>query len=159
MLFRSENINGITFEAGEKIKFRYFDGEEHTIELEIGAVTAESADGYGNRPNFCMADKTVEKLWKAMNTASSFSISVEDYEKNGKQVEAALQTLLVDYEDLSLSTLREKEIEVSGEIKNIQMQIYGISIFIILFSIFNLINTVMSSIINRKKQLSIPFWR
>lgn len=151
----SENINGITFEAGEKIKFRYFDGEEHTIELEIGAVTSESADRNGNRPNFCMADKTVEKLWKGMNTASSFFISVEDYEKNGKQVEAALQTLLMDYEDLSLSTLGEKKIEVSGEIKNIQMQIYGISIFIILFSIFNLINTVMSSIINRKKQLSM----
>lgn len=35
------------------------------------------------------------------------------------------------------------------------MQIYGISIFIILFSIFNLINTVISSIVSRKKELSM----
>ncbi|MEY8517552.1 ABC transporter permease [Lachnospiraceae bacterium 29-84] len=151
----SENINGITFEAGEKIEFRYFDGEEHTVELEIGAVSQESAGQYGNRPNFCIADKTVEKLWGAMNTTSSFSISVEDYEENGGQVEAALRALLDGYEDLSLSTLREEEIQVSGQIKQIQMQIYGISIFIILFSIFNLINTVISSIVSRKRELSM----
>lgn len=151
----SENINGITFEAGEKIEFRYFDGEEHTIELEIGAVSAEGVHEGGNRSNFCIADKTVAKLWKAMNTTSAFSISIKDYEKNGAQVEAALRTLLDDYKDLSLSTLRENEIQVTRQVGEIQMQIYGISIFIILFSIFNLINTVISSIVNRKKELSM----
>lgn len=151
----SENINGITFEAGDKIKFLYFDGQEHTIELEIAAVSTEGVDGHGFRPNFCMSDKTVEKLWGAMNTAESFSISVKDYEKNGEQVETALRTLVDDYEDLSLLTLRERKIELSGQIERIQMQIYGLSVFIILFSIFNLINTVISSIVNRKKELSM----
>ena len=151
----SEDINGITFEPGDKIKFHYFDGEEHTVELEIAAVSEESIKGTGYRSNFCMADKTMEKLWKAMNTVDSFSISVEDYEKNGEQVENALRTLLNDYEDLSLSTLRERKIELFGQIEKIQMQIYGIAIFIILFSIFNLINTVISSIVSRKKELSM----
>lgn len=107
----SENMNGITFEPGDKIKFRYFDGEEHTVELEIAAVSAEGVEGTGNRSNFCMADKTMDKLWKAMNTAEEFSISVENYEKNGEQVENALRALLDDYEDLSLYTLRERKIE------------------------------------------------
>lgn len=151
----SETINGITFEPGEKIKLRYFDGEEHTVELEIGAVSSESVDGNGNRPNFCMADKTVEKLWKAMNTAEAFLVSVEDYEKNGEQVEAALRGLLDGYDDLSLFTLREREIEVSAEMGQIRMQIYGISIFVILFSVFNLIHTVVSSIVSRGKELSM----
>ena len=151
----SENINGITFEPGDKIKLRYFDGEEHTVELEIAAVSAEGVKGTGNRPNFCMADKTIEKLWHAMNTAAEFFISVENYEKNGEQVENALRTLLNGYEDLSLDTLRERKIEASAQIDQIQMQIYGIAIFIILFSIFNLINTVISSIISRKKELSM----
>ena len=151
----SENINGIYFQPGDKIEFHYFDGEEHTVELEIAAVSAESIEGVGNRSNFCMTDKTIEKLWKAMNTTAEFSISVENYEKNGEQVENALLTLLDDYEDLSLYTLRERKVEVSGEIEKLQMQIYGISIFIILFSIFNLINTVISSIVSRKKELSM----
>ena len=151
----SENMNGVIFQPGDKIEFHYFDGEEHTVELEIAAVSAESIKGIGNRSNFCMADKTMEKLWKAMNTAAEFSISVENYEKNGEQVENALRTLLDDYEDLSLYTLRERKIELSGQIEELQMQIYGISIFIILFSIFNLINTVISSIVSRKKELSM----
>ena len=90
-----------------------------------------------------------------MNTAAEFFISVENYEKNGEQVENALRTLLNGYEDLSLDTLRERKIEASAQIDQIQMQIYGIAIFIILFSIFNLINTVISSIISRKKELSM----
>ncbi len=151
----SETINGITFEAGDRIQFRYFDGEEHTVELEIGAVSQEGVAGYGNRPNFCMADKTVEKLWRAMNTASACFVSVEDYGKHGDRVEAALRALLEDYAELSLSTLRERKIEVSGQMEQTQMQIYGISIFMIVFGIFNLINTVISSIVSRKKELSM----
>lgn len=151
----SEKMNGVNFQPGDKIEFHYFDGEEHTVELEIAAVSSESIKGIGNRSNFCMADKTMEKLWKAMNTAAEFSISIENYEKNGEQVENALRTLLDDYEDLSLYTLRERKIELSGQIEELQMQIYGISIFIILFSIFNLINTVISSIVSRKKELSM----
>lgn len=151
----SENMNGVNFQPGDKIEFHYFDGEEHTVELEIAAVSAESIEGIGNRSNFCMEDKTMEKLWKAMNTAAEFYISVENYEKNGEQVENALLTLLDDYEDLSLYTLRERKVELSGQIEKLQMQIYGIAIFIILFSIFNLINTVISSIVSRKKELSM----
>lgn len=113
----SEKMNGVNFQPGDKIEFHYFDGEEHTVELEIAAVSAESIKGIGNRSNFCMADKTMEKLWKAMNTAAEFSISIENYEKNGEQVENALRTLLDDYEDLSLYTLRERKIELSGQIE------------------------------------------
>ncbi|MDD3184158.1 MAG: ABC transporter permease [Anaerostipes sp.] len=151
----SESVNGITFEPGDKIKFRYFDGKEQTIELEIAAVSSKMVESDSSRPTFCMTDKTIRKLWKIMNTASAFSISVEDYEKNGNQVEEEIRTLLNDYEDLSFWTLREQRIEDSGQIQKLQVQIYGISIFIILFSIFNLINTVISSITSRKQELSM----
>lgn len=90
-----------------------------------------------------------------MNTASACFVSVEDYGKHGDRVEAALRALLEDYAELSLSTLRERKIEVSGQMEQTQMQIYGISIFMIVFGIFNLINTVISSIVSRKKELSM----
>lgn len=63
--------------------------------------------------------------------------------------------MLNKYDDLSLRTLREQKLENSGQIQRLKVQIYGISIFIILFSIFNLINTVISNIANRKKELYI----
>lgn len=151
----SERINGVVFEPGKKITFRYFDGEEHTIELEIAAVSPESVELDTMHSNFCMSDITMNKLWNKMNTINSFSISVEDYEKNDSQVERELRLLLNKYNDLSLRTLREQKLEDSGQIQRLKIQIYGISVFIILFSIFNLINTVISNIAARKKELSM----
>ena len=86
---------------------------------------------------------------------NGFIVSVEDYEKNGTQVESRLRKLLNGYEDLAFYTLREQLIEDSGLIKEYQAQIYGVSIFIILFSIFNLVNTVISSIVARKRELTL----
>ena len=152
----TESINGIVFKPGEKITFRYFDGEEHSIELEIAAVSDETVKTSDiDRPDYYMADVTMDKLWKEMNITNGFIVSVEDYEKNGTQVESRLRKLLNGYEDLDFYTLREQLIEDSGLIKEYQAQIYGVSIFIILFSIFNLVNTVISSIVARKRELTL----
>lgn len=151
----SENINGITFTPGEKLKVSYFDGEEHTIELEIAAVSKEKAKSYPDRTTFCMSDETMKKLWGKMNTAESFSISVDNDKENGVQVEEQIKALISNYDDLSLRTLREQKLEDATQIAKLEMQIYGIAIFVIMFGIFNLINTVCGSIVSRKKQLSM----
>ena len=63
--------------------------------------------------------------------------------------------MIAGYDDLSLFTLREKILEDSGNIRSYQTQIYGLSLFVILFSIFNLLNTLISSFAARKKELSM----
>lgn len=151
----NENLTGIVFKPGDIITLRYFDGKEHTVELKIGAVSKEAVAPESPRTNFCMSDVTVKKLWKAMNTADSFFVSVENYEENGDQVEKEIRSLVNGNDNLSLRTLREQRLEDSGQIKKLKIQIYGISVFIILFSIFNLINTVISGIVLRKKELSM----
>ncbi len=150
-----EKLNGITFIPGEKLQISYFDGEEHPIELEIAAVSEEKAESYPERTTFCMSDVTMKKLWGEMNTAESFSISVDHYEENGVWVEEQIRALLSGYDDLSLSTLRERKLEDAAQIPKLEMQIYGIAVFVIMFGIFNLINTVCGSIVSRKKQLSM----
>ncbi len=147
-------INGVSFQAGDKITLRWFDGTERTAELEIAAVTSDTAPantGY----DICMADKTMEKLWGGMNTASSFAISIEGYETYGEQAEQEIRAALEPYFDLNLSTLREKVIDDSANVQKIKMQIYGISAFMILFSILNLINMVIGNITARKRELSM----
>lgn len=151
----SENINGITFIPGEKITLNYFDGKEHTVELEIAAVSSEGVRTNTDRPTFFMTDQTMKKLWGNMNTASTFYITAENYEENGDAVENAIRNLTDRYSDLSLWTLREQKIEDSAAIAQQKAQIYGISVFLILFGIFNLINTVLSSIASRRKELSM----
>ena len=151
----SEKINGITFIPGEKLQIGYFDGEEHTIELEIAAVSRETVKEYPERTTFFMSDATMKKIWGEMNTAQSFTIAVDDYGEYGDWVEERIGALISGYDDLDFRTLRQQKTEDAARIPALEMQIYGIAVFVILFGIFNLINTVCGSIVSRKKQLSM----
>lgn len=152
-----EQLTGASFVPGEMLTVRYFNGEEHQIELEVAAVASESVADPASyvEDEFCMTDVTMKKLWKNMNTAYHFIISAEDYEKNGLQIEEDLKELISGYDDLCLSTLREQMQEDSVSIRANQTQIYGLSLFIILFSLFNLVNTLIGSFASRKKELSM----
>lgn len=147
-------INGVTFQAGDLITLRWFDGEEHETKLPIAGVASEMNSLEGGY-DIAMADRTMEKLWGSMNTAVSFYISAEDYEKYGGQTEEELLSVLGPYQDLSLETLREKMIDDSANIRKIKIQIYGISAFVILFSVLNLINMMIGNTAARKRELSM----
>lgn len=151
----SESINGIDFQPGDMVTLHYFDGEEHTVELEIAAVSEEYVDAGNDRPTFCMADTTMQKLWNGMNTASMFYITADNYTEYGAAVEEEIRSIVEQYDDLSLWTLREQSLEDSSAIRQQKQQIYGISILLILFSIFNLINTVISGLSTRKREFSV----
>ncbi len=147
-------INGVSFQAGDKITLRWFDGEEHSAQLEIAAVT-QDVEPANHGYNICMADKTMEKLWGNMNTISSFYISVEDYEQYGDQTEQEIRAVIEPYSDLSLETLREKMLDDLSNIHKIRVQIYGISAFVILFSLLNLIHMLAGNVVTRKRELSM----
>ena len=151
----SESINGIDFQPGDMVTLHYFDGEEHTVKLEIAAVSEEYIDTGNDRPTFCMADTTMQKLWNGMNTASMFYITADNYTEYGAAVEEEIRSIVEQYDDLSLWTLREQSLEDSSAIRQQKQQIYGISILLILFSIFNLINTVISGFATRKREFSV----
>lgn len=152
-----EKINGVSFQPGDRLTLRYFDGTEHQTELEIAAVSEKlvSAGKNSDRTDFAVSDATMKKLWKSFNTADTFTVSVEDYEQNGLQAEEAVRKLVNGYDDLSMYTLREKKLEDAGLIQEKQAEIYGISFLIILFSMFNLMNTVIGSFASRKRELSM----
>ena len=151
----SESINGIDFQPGDTVTLHYFDGEERTVELEIAAVSEEYVDAGTDRPTFCMADTTMQKLWQDMNTASEFYITADQYMENGAAVEEEIRSIVERYNDLSLWTLREQSLEDSSAIRQQKQQIYGLSILLILFSMFNLINTVISGFAARKREFSV----
>ena len=147
-------INGVSFRVGDTITLHWFDGEEHETELEIAAISSEASPakgGYG----IAMTDQTMEKLWGGMNTVSAFYVSVEEYEKYGDQTEEAIRALLEPYADLSLGTLREQMINDAANIQKIKMQIYGISAFMILFSVLNLVNMTIGNVAARKREFSM----
>ncbi len=147
-------LNGVSLQVGDDITLRWSDGAEHSAKLKIAAVTPDSSPVKGGY-TFAMTDQTMEKLWGDMNTASAFYISVDDYEKYGEQTEEEIRKLTENYSDLSLVTLREKILDDSANVNKIKMQIYGISAFVTLFGILNLINMMIGNIATRKRELSV----
>ena len=149
----SARINGVTFRPGDKLTLNWFDGQEHSTELEIAAVTPSMAGN--NECCFFMTDKTMEKLWGDMNTVSALKVSALEYETRGEQTESEIRKLIEPYQDLQLTTLREKIIDDAASVSKVKMQIYGISAFLILFSILNLINMTIGNISAQKRELSM----
>ncbi len=149
-----EAVNGVSFRAGDKFTLHWFDGQEREAELEIAAVTPDSMPGHSDY-SVLMADKTMEKLWGGMNTASSFTISTQEYEKYGDQIEQAIRAAIAPYEDLGLETLRERRINDSASVRKVKIQIYGIYAFMLLFSVLNLINMLVGNIAVKKRGLSM----
>ena len=72
-----------------------------------------------------------------------------------KQTEEEINALIAPYLDLSLVTLREKILDDSANVRKIKMQIYGISAFVTLFGILNLINMIIGNIAARRRELSV----
>ena len=147
-------INGVSLQVGDDITLRWFDGREHSAKLKIAAVTPDKLPVKGGY-SLAMTDQTMEKLWGDMNTLSAFYISVDNYEKYGEQTEEEINTLIAPYLDLSLETLREKILDDSANVRKIKMQIYGISAFVTLFGILNLINMIIGNIAARRRELSV----
>ncbi len=149
----SAGINGVAFRPGDKLTLNWFDGQEHSARIEIAAVTPSSIRN--SECGFFMTDKTMEKLWGDMNTISVLEISVSEYETRGEKTEAEIRRLIEPYQDLQLATLREKIIDDAASVSKVKMQIYGISAFLILFSILNLINMTIGNISVQKRELAM----
>lgn len=147
-------VNGVSFQVGDLVTLHWFDGKEHETKLEIAAIApglVPSDRGY----NAAMTDETMKKLWGGMNTAVALRVSTEDYEEYGEQTEEAIRALIELYPDLALMTLQERMADDSANIRKVKTQIYGLSAFVVLFSVLNLVNLTIGNIAARKREFAV----
>ena len=135
---------------GEKVTLRWFDGAEHSIDILIAGTSEKSMN-----EGFYLPKETIEKLWGDMDLTASLTLSVPEYEKVGKSVESKLNNILSRHPDLVMETLQEVKASSANTIHNTSVQVYGVSAFVIMFSIFNLTNTLISRISTRRKEFGI----
>ena len=72
-----------------------------------------------------------------------------------EKTESKLNKILSRHPDLVMETLQEVKASSANTIHNTGVQVYGVSAFVIMFSIFNLTNTLISRISTRRKQFGI----
>lgn len=136
--------------VGENITFHWFDGTEHTTTLMIAGSSKKSmSEGYYLTP------ETIKKFWGDMDLTASLSVKTSDYKNTGTRIEDNLIDILSEHSELAMETLRETQLTASNTIENTRMQVYGLSAFVILFSVLNLINTLISRISTRRKELAM----
>ncbi len=150
-----EEIFGYRFKVGDKIKLHYFNGKENSMELTVGGVGDSSFSKYGKIQGWILLpDDIYEEITQNLDTTTSLKVTTQNHIYNDK-IDNKVKDLVREYEEIDCETFsqwREQAIKNSKSFSNI---LIGISIFVILFSLINLINTVITSMVTRKREIAV----
>lgn len=151
-----KEVFGWKFEAGDKVKMT-FDNGEGTIEKEytVAGIVAnwrynDVAPGIGW---FCMPQSLVDEVAGDLNLNNQYIVETD--ESKAQAIESRISELLEDKPELVLHTLRERKLEDEKSFTLIYTIILGLSIFIIGFSMLNLVNTLITNVVTRKQEFAM----
>ncbi len=155
----AEEIFGWRFETGDEVLIQWFDGEQQRDENFTVAGSLNITDenysvtvpaGWFVVPDVVLEDMLVE----GFNLNSELTVSVENYELNGAQIETQIRDIADQNPLLKLYTLREAMLKDKNTFRVLNSMVFGISFFIIAFSLINLINTLITNVMSRKKEFA-----
>lgn len=159
----AEKVLGKPFQVGDPIDITWFDGrKEHTDTFTIAgeldndiynddeAYRIVSLAGF-----FVVPDDTIKNMVnKGFNYNRVLLIST-DWPAAEKHVTAQLNQLVKGNDKLVLDTLRQQMKEDAQITEQLSTVFLGLSAFIILFSVINLINTIITSVISRRQEFAM----
>lgn len=152
-----EEIYGWKFNIGDKITIHYFDGNKMTErEVEIlGTLShdfvldnSSSLEGW-----FVMPEKPILN-WLTYDSLNA-QILISTDESKTDQIEAELEQIVSERPELSLETLAESTEIHNAEADRVFGAISGLAIFIMMFSILSMMNTLITNIVTRKQELAM----
>jgi putative ABC transport system permease protein len=152
----AKEIYGWKFNIGDKVSLRYFDGNKEVQKSFkiIGSIGEPSNVTY-NSGWFMLPIEKLERLFPGINTTDTLVISINDFDRDGDKVEENLQNIIEENPLLEMDTLRQTIIEDKQSFDLINKAIIGLSGFIILFSLINLVNTIITNIVSRKREFAM----
>lgn len=159
-----EEIFGWKFKTGDTITFEWFDGTEYrkdtfTIGGEITnekayndpeCFTALGASGWFLMP----ADLVRSMIPENYNINAEILVSTE-WDSKEAEITQQLNTIIANSDNLQMRTLRDSINSKAGMYNTLLTSIIGISIFIMMFSLISLVNTLVTNIMTRKQELSV----
>ena len=151
-----EEIFGWKFEVGDKVAMTFDNGTE-LIEKEY--TIAGFIDDWRYQDEaygidwFCMPETAVKEVSGDLILNDSFIIQAE--ESKLAEIEPQIAQLVSESSEINLYTLRERKIQDEKSFTMIYSVIIGLSVFIIGFSMLNLINTLITNVVTRKKEFAM----
>ncbi len=152
-----EEIYGWKFNIGDKITIHYYDGNkmaEREVEV-LGTLShdfvldnSSSLEGW-----FVMPEKPILE-WLTYDSLNA-QILISTDESKTEQIEAELDQIVAERPELSLETLAESTEIHNAEADRVFGAISGLAIFVMMFSILSMMNTLITNIVTRKQELAM----
>ena len=158
----ADYIFGWTFQVGDAVKFRWFDGRsyqetEYTIAGEIGDEIFKDPLGgklFGKTGFFLLPDQLLQKMADPdFNFNSSLLISINDLSLE-PEIRQIMNHLLEPIPAVTMETLYNYYQDSEAMYRRTSLVIWGLSGFIMLFAVINLINTLIATTLSRKHEFS-----
>ena len=149
-------IYGWKFEVGDKVNLQYYDGsrmaEKEVTVLGIlngqYSIDNDQVDGW-----FVMPEQAVlnQLSYDSLNVDLLISAAPEKEEAVGE----ALKEMLAERPELSMDTYADRKASYEQTVNTLFGAISGLSVFIMMFSILSMMNTLITNIVTRKQELAM----
>lgn len=151
-----QEVYGWQFRPGDRITLHYYDGNE-TAEREVtilGIVDYRFAlERNGLEGWFLMPEQAILELveYDSLNTDLLVAVSAD----KESMVADALEQMVAKRAELGLETLAERRVAYSRNADQMFGAISGLAVFIMMFSILSMMNTLITNIVTRRQELAM----
>lgn len=151
-----------TFQVGDTVKFRWFDGQsyqetEYTIAGEISDEIFKDPLGgklFGKAGFFLLPDQLLKKMVVPdFNFNSHLLVSISDFSLE-PEIREKMNSLVETIPTITMETLHNLYQDSEAMYQRTSLVIWGLSSFIMLFAVINLINTLIVTTLSRKHEFS-----
>lgn len=151
-----KEIFGWGFQAGDKITLHYYDGTKMT-EKEMTVlgilnhqytISNDRLEGF-----FVMPERAILSLLSYDSLNANLLVSTET-EKEAAAGEILTQ-MIGEKPELTLETLADRRVSYEESTNRMFGAISGLAIFIMMFSILSMMNTLITNIVTRKQELAM----
>ncbi len=149
-------IYGWQFNVGDVLTLHYYDGNK-TAEKEVTVLGIlndqyvlenDNLDGW-----FVMPEQAVLSFVPYDNLNAHLLISADPERETA--VGEAINEIVAEHPELSLEVYADREIAYSQTANSVFGTISGLAIFIMMFSILSMMNTLITNIVTRKQELAM----
>ena len=150
------------FQVGDTVRFRWFDGQsyqetEYTIAGEISDDIFKDPIGgklFGKTGFFLLPDQLLQKMVVPnFNFTSHLLVSINNFSLE-PEVREKMNSLVETIPTVTMETLHNLYQDSEAMYQRTSLVIWGLSGFIMLFAVINLINTLIATTLSRKHEFS-----
>lgn len=151
-----EEVFGWKYEIGDIVKITLYNGTEEVEKEFIVAGFVNRHKYFIRNPEagiYLVPEDTLNTIMNNMNLTTKLIVSTDEAKQ--EQIETELQQIVSESSILTMDTFREQKQLNEASFALLFGAILGISIFIIGFSLINMINTLITGIVTRKQEFAM----